>query len=305
MRDYSKVSPQFWIGSTGKKLRKAGVECQLVSLYLMTCSHANMLGLYYLPKMYIAHECGLTLEGACKGLQSSIEAGFCSYDDDSEMVWVHEMALYQIDTQLKEKDKRVLGVQNEYDALPECPFLKAFYDKYHAAFLMINARGIKAPLKPLTSQEQEQEQEQEQKAGTGTGLVAPGKPGAAAPESETELQSACKLTWQSYCDAYFIRYQAEPVRNAKVNSQIKGFVQRIGYIESPAVAAHFVENNSAFYLQRMHSTDILLKDAEKLRTEWATGKVMTATRAKQIDQTQANSSVASEAMQILQAQGVV
>jgi hypothetical protein len=168
MRDYSKVSPQFWIGSTGKKLRAKGIECQLVSLYLMTCSHANMLGMYYLPKIYIAHECGLSIEGATKGLQSAIEAGFCSYDDASEVVWVHEMATYQIGEQLTEKDLRVKGVQNEYNAQPESPYLKPFFAKYSSQFLMTLERGNEAPCKPLVSQEQEQEQEQYQEQETKT-----------------------------------------------------------------------------------------------------------------------------------------
>lgn len=90
MRDYAKVGPKFWIGATGKKLRAAGPEAQIVALYLMTSPHANMLGLYYIPKMFIAHETGLGLEAASKGLQRGIEAGFCEYDEASEMVWVIE-----------------------------------------------------------------------------------------------------------------------------------------------------------------------------------------------------------------------
>lgn len=67
------------------------------------------------------------------------------------MVWVHEMAAYQIDDQLKGRDRRILGVQNEYDTLPECLFLKDFFDKYKAAFLMEKSRGLQAPSKPLAS----------------------------------------------------------------------------------------------------------------------------------------------------------
>ncbi|MDR5757000.1 hypothetical protein [Caballeronia sp. LZ035] len=169
MRDYAKVSPQFWIGETGKKLRKAGAEAQVVGLYLMTSPHANMLGLYYVPMLYIAHETGLGMEGASKGLQSCIEAGFCQYDEASEMVWVMEMATYQIATSLVVTDKRCTGVQNEYGALPENPYLAGFFDKYRAAFHMTKRRPeaaakpslIEAPSKPLGSQEQEQEQEQD------------------------------------------------------------------------------------------------------------------------------------------------
>lgn len=170
MRDYAKVSPQFWIGQTGKKLRQSGMEAQIVAMYLMTSPHANMLGLFYCPEMFIAHETGLGIEGACKGLQRCQEAGFCEYDKASEVVWVFEMATYQIADELTGKDLRIKGVQNEYDALPENPYLARFFEKYSGAFKMTSCRGItaetqspfKAPSKPLASQEQEQEQEQEQ-----------------------------------------------------------------------------------------------------------------------------------------------
>jgi hypothetical protein len=298
MRDYSKVSPQFWIGATGKKLRAKGIECQLVSLYLMTCSHANMLGMYYLPKIYIAHECGLTIEGASKGLESAIEAGFCSYDSPSEVVWVHEMALYQIGEQLKEKDLRVQGVQNEYNAQPESPYLKPFFDKYKDRFLMKECRGLKAPSKPLVSQEQEQEQEHKQEQEQEQEQIVRAE--KTAPP-ETELQIACKKTWQSYASSYFKRYGTEPVRNAKVNTLVKNYVQRLGFDESPYVAGFYVQSNNSYYVSRGHVFDSLLADCEKLRTEWATNTSMTSTRAKQIDKHDANRSAVDEAMRILEA----
>lgn len=143
------------------------MEAQIVSLYLMTSPHSNMLGLYYCPIMFIAHETGLGFEGASKGLKSSIEAGFCAYDGDSEMVWVFEMAHYQIADSLSGKDLRIKGVQNEYDSLPQNPYLEAFFEKYGVAFCMSSMRKNttqekaeeQAPSKPLISQEQEHEQE--------------------------------------------------------------------------------------------------------------------------------------------------
>jgi len=190
MREYGKVSPQFWIGDTGKRLRAAGPAAQVVALYLLTNPHANMLGLYYLPKMFIGHETGLGFEGACKGLQSCIEAGFCDYDDDSETVWVFEMAAFQIADALKPGDLRVKGVQNEYNALPANPYLALFFEKYAGPFHMTEQRGAplqnapteQAPSEPLRSQEQEQEQEQEHlltpaNAGeAGTSVPRPARP---------------------------------------------------------------------------------------------------------------------------------
>jgi hypothetical protein len=170
MRDYAKLGPQFWIGVTGKRLRAAGPFAQVVGLYLISSPHANMLGLYYMPKMFIAHETGLGLDAASKGLASCIEEGLCSYDEASEMVWVHAMAAYQVADALKPDDKRCIGIQNEYNTLPTNPFLPQFYEKYRDAFHMKKMRGdstshesrIEAPCKTLASQEQEQEHQQEQ-----------------------------------------------------------------------------------------------------------------------------------------------
>lgn len=146
------------------------MEAQIVGLYLMTSPHANMLGLYWVPTVYIAHETGLGSEGASKGLRGCIEAGFCEYDDRTEVVWVFEMAKYQIAEELDPKDKRCIGVQNEYNALPDNPYLAAFFGKYGQDFNMTKRRGEltkgKCPSegasKGLASQEQEQAQEQEQ-----------------------------------------------------------------------------------------------------------------------------------------------
>lgn len=125
-----------------------------------------MLGLYYLPILYIAHETGLGLEGASKGLNRSIEAGFCSYDEDTEMVWVHEMAAYQVGKALKPGDNRCAGVRSEYASLTENRFLSAFYERYkddfHLNIKREPRRILEGASKGLRSQDQEQDQEQEQ-----------------------------------------------------------------------------------------------------------------------------------------------
>jgi phage replication O-like protein O len=89
------------------------------------------------------------------------------------------------------------------------------------------------------------------------------------------VQEACRATWDAYKTAYEKRYGIAPIRNARVSSQIKQFVGRIGYEESPHVAAFFVSHNDSFYARKAHSVGVMLADAEKLRTEWATGKQFT------------------------------
>lgn len=95
-----------------------------------------------------------------------------------------------------------------------------------------------------------------------------------------------RQTWKAYAEAYFIRYGADPVRNATVTGQLAQFVKRIGQDESPHVASFFVHHNNQFYVQKMHTVGLLLADAEKLRTEWATKRTVTNTQARQIDRKQ-------------------
>lgn len=80
--------------------------------------------------------------------------------------------------------------------------------------------------------------------------------------------------WTAYSEAYRARYLADPVRNAKVNGQLSSLLGRLGAEEAPKVAAFYVRHEEAGYVRCMHSVDMLLKDAEKLRTQWATGKTL-------------------------------
>ena len=54
MRDYGKISPQFWTGKTGKAIKAGGPESVVIAVYLMSSPHSNMIGMYYLPMMYLA-----------------------------------------------------------------------------------------------------------------------------------------------------------------------------------------------------------------------------------------------------------
>lgn len=172
MRDYGKVTPKFWIGETGKALR-GNMEAQIVAIYLMTGPHSEWTGVFHCPILYIAHETGLPFEGASKGLQSLIEAGFCIFDEASETVFVFNMAAHQIGEELKASDKRVAGVRNEVKKWPQGRIKTAFIERYNKVFCLgfeeEKPMGNEAPSKPLRSQEHEQEQEQEQKKNTLSG----------------------------------------------------------------------------------------------------------------------------------------
>lgn len=123
------------------------------------------------------------------------------------------------------------------------------------------------------------------------------------PEAEAKKE-ANRATWQAYVDSYFNRYGAEPVRNAKANALIAQLVQRIGEAEAPEVAFHYVTINDAFYVRTMHDLGNLVAKCESIRTQWATGRQMNGTTARQIENTQSNASAAEEAKRMLRDGGI-
>lgn len=157
MRDYSKVSASFWTGKTGKAMR-GDMQTQIVAMYLMTSPHANMIGVFTCPPIYISHETGSPLEGAMEGLKKLSERGFCTYDEETETIWVHEMARFQIGDELKASDNRVKDIQKQYENLTDGLIKQGFYEKYKDAFHLPEQKPLASPLQAPPKPE----------AGTGT-----------------------------------------------------------------------------------------------------------------------------------------
>jgi hypothetical protein len=105
--------------------------------------------------------------------------------------------------------------------------------------------------------------------------------------TKRHVTSPTHAVWQAYAEAYERRYGTKPIRNASVNGKLARVVQRLGD-EAPEVAAFFVTHPGAFYATRGHPVGLLLVDAEKLRTEWATARPITGTEARQQEKTAAN-----------------
>lgn len=99
-----------------------------------------------------------------------------------------------------------------------------------------------------------------------SGNLLPTRSGSATDEA---MQEACRSVWAAYRAAYEARWSVQPVRNAKVNSQVKQLVAALGG-EAPAVAAFFVELDDKFLVDSCHEFGLLLAKAGAYRTKWAT-----------------------------------
>jgi hypothetical protein len=194
VRDYGKVSPAFWITGSGKALR-GHPEAQIVGLYLMTCPHANMIGLYYLALATLIHETGLTAEQAASGLAKCAEEKFAFYDSESELAYTPNGATYQVGEFLTGGDKRKVAVLRELRQFSKHAFAELFFRRYKDPYELDRPVWLKCPFQgasgsqePLRSQDQEQKQEQaqDQEKEQTSATVPVAVP--AAPESQTGIR---------------------------------------------------------------------------------------------------------------------
>jgi len=131
----------------------------------------------------------------------------------------------------------------------------------------------------------------------------PSSPPAAA-DSAGKAKPLTAEIWTAYSGAYFDRYGTEPVRNAKINTQLKQFIERVGQREAPQVAAYYVSLNTGWYVQKLHSIGVMLTDAEALRTQWATNTQVTSTAARQKERTSHNAGVVAQVQKELREEGL-
>ncbi|EOT7836766.1 hypothetical protein ACNH7Y_001228 [Pseudomonas aeruginosa] len=116
----------------------------------------------------------------------------------------------------------------------------------------------------------------------------------------------CKTyrTWANYAMAYRRRYSGQwPVWNKTVAGVIGRLVDRLGQADAPKVAAFFVGINDARLINACHPVTELLRNAEGYRTQWASGRQMNATTARQLENTQANINAAQQAAANIRAGG--
>ena len=133
MRSYAQIVPTFWTRGSGKKLR-GKPYAQVLAIYFMTGPTANMIGLYYVPRITILNDTGIPeseLEAALKAV-ADVQIAF--YDPVDELVYVPECATYQVGQVLKPGDtkrKTILAILKIHGNHPfALQWLARYYEPY-------------------------------------------------------------------------------------------------------------------------------------------------------------------------------
>lgn len=133
MSKYS-VDEKFWSGETGRELKMLGKDAQLLALFLITNPMANPLGLYNFTIEHVVRYLPMSVDEARLAMDALIGVDFVSYNDDTGMVFVHNMVSYQNGFNLKVTDTRLVSIHNKLRELPANEPLvqkfKAMYSDY-------------------------------------------------------------------------------------------------------------------------------------------------------------------------------
>lgn len=276
MRDYGRVYSAFW---QSPEIRALPEDGRTLALYLLTCPHANLIGCYRLPDAYAADDLQWTVERVREGFTKLQESGWLARDLATQWVVVSKYTKWNA----FENANVAKAAEKVFDQVP-ASWLKAFVAKAILEFGQHLSegfsKGLRDAIEPFANPEPEPIQslnpnQSQNQAGTVSDAPPAGDAPAAKSRARPKTANAPAPTagvWAAYSDAYERRYGVEPVRNGKVNGQMASLVGRLGGEEAAAVAAFYVGHSRRFYVENGHSVDLLLRDAEKLRTEWATGR---------------------------------
>lgn len=138
MASFYQLSPLFW--TDPKVCGWSPVEKNL-ALYLLTCEHRNLEGLYRLPYAYISADLDLERETVTVALERLIRDDFCRYDVDAQVVFLPKALKYRQPTTAR----HVEGALDDLRAVPDT-YLFADFQQAAAMYAPALSKRLGEPL---------------------------------------------------------------------------------------------------------------------------------------------------------------
>jgi hypothetical protein len=278
MRDYGRVYSSFW---QSPEMRALPEDARTLALYLLTTPHGNLIGCFRLPDAYAAEDLQWTNERVGEGFRKLVDMAFVSRDEATKWLCITKFLKWNA----FENPNVAKAAHKAFDQVPSLALKPALALALLDSGTHMSAEFTKA-CETLSEPLRKPEPEPEPIRNRSRTRAKPKPVSTDAADAATVAPTAA--VWTAYAAAYAAKYGEPPVRNAKVNGQLTNFIARIVSDEAPEVARFFLTHKNALYVSAMHPVDLLLRDAEKLRTEWATGRQVTRTQGQQADKTQTN-----------------
>jgi hypothetical protein len=141
MARYYPVSPLFWMD---EKISGLDDQGKVLALYLLTCEHRNLEGLYRLPYAYIQADLAWPENTVRAGMDDLIEHGFIAYDEAARVVLLPKALKYHE----PKSAKQVQGAVNALQQVPDTALWGTFVESarvYAPALYKAIANPLETP----------------------------------------------------------------------------------------------------------------------------------------------------------------
>lgn len=116
---YSRISNRFW---TDEESSTWNDRVKLAALYVMTCSHRHLEGIFKLPPQYACADLGWTMKSWKSALVFLQESNFLKWDSRTSVVLIVNALRYQAP---ENENQRTAAIRRIKD-LPNTPLLQCF-----------------------------------------------------------------------------------------------------------------------------------------------------------------------------------
>jgi hypothetical protein len=156
MRDYGKVYSTFWSSETTQSLSDDG---RLLALYLITCSHNTIAGVFRLPDGYVAEDMKWETARVQQAFAELLAKGFANRCETTKWVWV----IKHLEWNKPENPNQRKSAAKIAQSVPDTCSWKACFIGECGESLGLEVEKKANPSatveKPFLNQEQEQEQD--------------------------------------------------------------------------------------------------------------------------------------------------
>lgn len=287
---YTCIYREIW---NDEKFYSSSVSGMLVYFYILTCPLGNGLGCFKGGIAGMEEDSRINSKPFREGFREGLDKGLFEYDNSSRVILVPKY----FERNPPSNPNGIKALSKEFVRIPNCELkLKCYH--IVRGWVELKKESFAEPFKELFD-EPIIEPLLEQPGTISSSCspsCSPSPSCSSVDESQAIVPQKTRLpkktkrkpskggpTWDSYSKAFELRYGTDCPRNAKANALCSQLVDRIGADESPHVAAFYVTSNNGYYVQRGHSLQCLVADAEKVRTEWATGNRITQSKAQEAD----------------------
>lgn len=165
MRDYGKVHTSFW---TSTNIRELSEDGRALAIYLLTCPHGTIAGVFRLPDGYACEDLQWSSERVKTTLAELFANGFATRCDSTKWVWITK----HFEWNPPENPNQKKAAAKMAAQVPDSCAWKADFIGKCGVYMGLEAPQEPNPSatlpKPFPNQEQEQEQEQDKEVPIGT-----------------------------------------------------------------------------------------------------------------------------------------